>query len=224
MKKKLSKFGNSIVTILYRIKESIKILSIKRNFFEDLGIDYLGPLDGHDVKGLIETFSEVKNVKKPILIHVITKKGKGYCSSEESPDKFHGISGVCFNGDSSIPIAKEGISYSEVFGNKLCELAKKGEKIFAITAAMKLGTGLNKFATQFSERFIDVGIAEDHAVLYAIGLQKKGFKPVVAIYSTFLQRAYDELIHDAGLGNYRILFCIDRGGLVSDDFLFKKHT
>ncbi len=217
LRKKLSKFGDGLVKFLYRIKESVKMLSIKRNFFEDLGIAYVGPMDGHNIKVLINTFEEVKQTKKPILIHVITKKGKGYTPSEENPGKYHGISGVALNGDSSIPLKAEGPSYSEIFGKKLIELAKKDDKIFAITAAMKSGTGLTEFANLFPERFSDVGITEDHAVLYACGLQKKGFKPVVAIYSTFLQRAYDELIHDVGIGKYKILFCIDRGGLVLDD-------
>ncbi|MGC8764387.1 MAG: 1-deoxy-D-xylulose-5-phosphate synthase [Brevinematia bacterium] len=216
LKKKLSTVGEKMVKFLYRLKESIKILSMGRNFFEDLGIAYLGPMDGHNIKTLINTFEEVKKVKKPILIHIVTRKGKGYIPSEENPGKYHGISPSITNGDSFQP-EKSGITYSEVFGKKLCELAKKDEKIFAITAAMKLGTGLLEFSNQFPHRFSDVGITEDHAILYAAGLQKAGFKPVVAIYSTFLQRGYDELIHDVGIGNYKILFCIDRAGLVADD-------
>ncbi len=214
---KLQKLGEQIIKFLYRIKESVKILSIGRNFFEDLGIAYVGPMDGHNLKVLINTFEEVKNIKKPILIHVITKKGKGFPPSEENPGKYHGISGISTNSDSSIPLKENGISYSEVFGKKICQLAEKDEKIFAITAAMKLGTGLFEFSKQFPDRFLDVGITEDHAILFACGLQKLGFKPVVAIYSTFLQRGYDELIHDVGIGKYKILFCIDRAGLVLDD-------
>ncbi len=217
LRKKLSKVGDVIVKFLYRLKESVKILSIKRNFFEDLGIAYVGPMDGHNIKTLINTFEEVKQIKKPILIHVVTKKGKGYNPSEENPAKFHGISGVATNCDSSIPLKSTLPSYSEIFGKKLCELAKRDDKIFAITAAMKSGTGLTEFASLFPDRFADVGITEDHAILYASGLQKTGVKPVVAIYSTFLQRGYDQLLHDVGIGKYKILFCIDRAGLVLDD-------
>jgi 1-deoxy-D-xylulose-5-phosphate synthase len=217
LKNKLSKAGVIITKFLYRIKESIKFLSRERNFFEDLGIAYVGPVDGHDLKALINAFFEIKIAKKPLLLHVVTKKGKGFLPSEENPTKFHGISGIALNGDSSIPIGFDTPGYSEVFGKKLVELAQRDEKIFAITAAMKVGTGLKEFASRFPERFCDVGIAEDHAVLFAAGLQKRGFKPVVAIYSTFLQRGFDELIHDVGIGKYKILFCLDRAGLVPDD-------
>lgn len=217
LRKNFSKVGEFLVKLLYRFKESIKMLSIGRNFFEDMGLTYVGPVDGHNLKSLVTTFQEIKNVKKPLLLHVVTKKGKGFLPSEENPTEFHGISAISVNGDLSIHLNSDLPSYSQVFGKKLCELAQKDEKIFAITAAMKSGTGLTDFAEKFPDRFIDVGIAEDHGVLFACGLQKKGIKPVVAIYSTFLQRGYDELLHDVGIGKYKILFCLDRAGLVPED-------
>jgi 1-deoxy-D-xylulose-5-phosphate synthase len=209
--------GHFFVKTLYKIKESLKPLVIKKNFFEDLGISYNGPIDGHNLKMLIEIFQEIKDINKPILIHVVTTKGKGYKPSEENPGKYHGISGVAVNGDSCIPLEAEGPSYSEIFGNTLVKIAEQDNKIFAITAAMKSGTGLKEFAQRFPDRFTDVGIAEQHAVDYAFGLSIEGYKPVVAIYSTFLQRAFDQLVHDVSIANAKILFCLDRAGLVPCD-------
>jgi len=209
--------GKFLVKTFYNIKELLKQLVIKKNFFEDLGISYYGPIDGHNIKTLIDTFREIKDITKPIIIHTVTKKGKGYKPSEDNPGKYHGIAGVATNGDSCIPTESIGPSYSEIFGETLVNLAGNDPRIYAITAAMKSGTGLKNFADKFPLRFTDVGIAEQHAVDFAVGLSLKGFKPVVAIYSTFLQRAFDQLIHDAGIGNIGILFCIDRSGLVPCD-------
>lgn len=209
--------GRPLVRLFYGIKESIKSIILQKNFFEDMGISYYGPLDGHNIKKLIETFEEIKNINKSIIIHIVTMKGKGYKPSEDNPGHYHGITGVSLNGDSSIPIEKEGESYSKVFGKALMELAEKDSDIFAVTAAMKTGTGLKEFADKFPGRFTDVGIAEQHAVDYAVGLSLKGKKPVVAIYSTFLQRSFDQLIHDASIAKAKILFCLDRAGLVPGD-------
>lgn len=209
--------GHWLIKNLYRAKEFIKSVLIRKNFFEDLGISYYGPIDGHDIKKLKETFTEIRGISKPIIIHVMTVKGRGYKPSEENPGQYHGISGVAVNGDSSIPLVKEMPSYSAVFGKTLTDMAEKDNSIFAITAAMKSGTGLKPFAERFPERFADVGIAEQHAVDHALGLSLKGFKPVVAIYSTFLQRAFDQLVNDIGIANAKVLFCLDRAGLVPGD-------
>jgi len=214
---KIPLVGKPVVSLLYRIKESIKSFFLKKNFFEDMGISYYGPIDGHDIKVLIETFREVKDISKPIIVHVVTKKGKGFKPSEDNPVHYHGISPISLNGDSSIPIEKEEKSYSFFFGKILCKLAQKDPSIIAITAAMKSGTGLKEFSEKFPDRFIDVGIAEQHAVDFAFGLSLKGKKPVVAIYSTFLQRGFDQLIHDIGIARAKVLFCIDRAGLVPAD-------
>lgn len=217
LQKKLP-FGRRFVGLFYRLKELFKSTLIKRNFFEDMDICYYGPIDGHDIHKLIDTFHEIKGITKPIIIHVITTKGKGYAPSEDNPGKYHGIAGAKIPDESSPRVCKdEGEAYSEVFGKTLTEIADKDPKIFAITAAMKSGTGLNSFAEKHPSRFSDVGIAEEHAVDYAIGLSLQGYKPVVAIYSTFLQRSYDQLIHDAGIANAKILFCLDRAGLVPGD-------
>jgi len=217
MIRRIPMVGRPIVGLLYGLKERIKSIMIQKNFFEDMGISYCGPIDGHNIKKLIETFREIKNINKSIIIHVVTTKGKGYKPSEDNPGHFHGISGITVNGDGSIPINKEDNSYSKVFGNTLIQLAKNDPAIFAITAAMKTGTGLKEFADLYPDRFTDLGIAEQHAVDYALGLSLRGEKPVVAIYSTFLQRGFDQLIHDAGISKARILFCLDRAGLVPGD-------
>ncbi len=217
MKKRVPIIGRPLVGLLYGFKERIKSILIRKNFFEDMGISYCGPIDGHNIKKLIATFEEIKNINKSIIIHVVTTKGKGYKPSEDNPGHYHGISGIAINGDTSIPIEKEEDSYSKVFGNTLVKIAKKDPLIFAITAAMKTGTGLKEFADLYPDRFTDVGIAEQHAIDYAVGLSLKGKKPVVAIYSTFLQRGFDQLIHDASISKARVLFCLDRAGLVPGD-------
>lgn len=208
------------VGILYHTKEWIKrqlwrIVGRKRNFFEDLNICYYGPLDGHNLKGLLKTFEGIKGLDKPVLVHVRTIKGKDYQPSEENPERYHGISApkVCAPGE----IPTEGRSFSEIFGDTLVSLAACEPRLFAITAAMESGTGLSEFASLYPERFADVGIAEQHAVTFAFGLALRGFIPVVAIYSTFLQRAFDQLVHDIGISRAHVVFVLDRAGLVPGD-------
>lgn len=184
--------------------------------FQELGFIYLGPIDGHNIELLIDTFESAKGLKGPLLIHVVTKKGKGYEFAENDSTKFHGISP--FNStNGKVEKKTNDISYTEVFGNTLTELAKENEEIVAITAAMSEGTGLNKFARIFPERFFDVGIAEEHAVTFAAGLAKAGGKPVLVIYSTFLQRAYDQIVHDVCIQKLPVTFILDRGGIVGED-------
>lgn len=209
-------FGDQGVKIFRKIEEYTKGLFAPGIIFEELGFTYVGPIDGHSLFDLEQTLENVKSMRGPILIHVITQKGKGYKFAEENPVVFHGvspfdkISGI-FNKTSTAP------SYSKVFGDALVELAEKDEKIVAITPAMKEGSGLVEFAKRFPNRFFDVGIAEQHAATFAGGLALEGFKPVAAYYSTFLQRAYDQVIHDIAFQELPVLFAIDRGGLVGDD-------
>ncbi|OHD57331.1 MAG: 1-deoxy-D-xylulose-5-phosphate synthase [Spirochaetes bacterium GWF1_51_8] len=215
---KMPGIGGAIQRFLYRTKEFIKNLFIPENLFRDMGMLYYGPFDGHNLKELIHVFTSIKHtVDRPVILHIKTQKGKGYEPSENDPSSFHGIAGVSINGDGSIPLEEHGKSYSAIFGEEMCALAEKDENIHAITAAMSTGTGLTEFAARFPGRLTDVGIAEQHAVDYAMGLSIKGLKPVVAIYSTFLQRAYDQLIHDIGIANSKVIFCIDRAGLVPGD-------
>src|SRR4030043_1909358 len=211
----IPKVGGQVAKIAQKAEETIKGMILPGLLFEELGFDYVGPIDGHNTELLIETFKRIKTSTSPTLIHVITKKGKGYEFSEKNPSMFHGIGP--FKLETGVPITGEGLSYSEVFGETLTELAKKDEKIIAITAAMKEGTGLEHFAKKYPERFYDVGIAEPHAVTFAAGLATRGLKPVVAIYSTFLQRSYDEIIHDVCLQNLHVVFAIDRAGIVGED-------
>ena len=184
-------------------------------YFEDIGFTYLGPVDGHNIEKLENILKIAKEVKGPVLVHIITKKGKGYKFAEENPDKFHGISP--FNIETGEKLEKSKKDYSKVFGDKLLELAKKDKKIVAVTAAMKDGTGLKEFAKQFPDRFFDVGIAEGHAVGLVAGMAKAGLKPVLPLYSSFLQRGYDQLIHDVAIQNIPVTICIDRAGLVGND-------
>lgn len=207
--------GHWIRDGLFGIKSYFKKILFKQpNIFENLGVRYLGPFNGHNIEQLITLFRQVKLEKTPILIHVLTQKGRGYQEAITNPTEFHGISGV----DDSIPSdTKKRISWSKAFGDSICELAKQEQNIIAITAAMKEGTGLVNFADQYPQNFIDVGIAEQHAVTCAAGLALQGKKPIVAIYSTFLQRAYDQIIHDIAIGNLPVIFCLDRAGLVLGD-------
>ena len=207
--------GTGIVKIAHGIKKGIKQLVIPNMYFEDLGFTYLGPVDGHDIQKLEKIFEKSKHIEGPIVIHVITKKGKGYAPAEENPDRFHGTSG--FNIKTGETKSKKKKDYSAVFGNKLVELAKKDNKIVAVTASMKDGTGLKNFASKYPDRFFDVGIAEQHAVGMIAGMAKEGLKPVFAVYSSFLQRAYDQLVHDIAIQNLPVVICIDRAGLVGAD-------
>ncbi len=207
--------GKPIVKVVQRIKRSIKQLVIPKMFFEDIGFTYLGPVDGHNIEQLENILKLSKQVEGPVLIHVLTKKGKGYKIAEENPDRFHATSP--FDIETGKTKKEKKSDYSKVFGEKLVNLAKNNEKIVAITASMKDGTGLTKFAKEFPERFFDIGIAEQHAVTMAAGMAKEGMIPFVPIYSSFYQRAYDQVIHDVAIQNLPVIMCIDRAGLVGQD-------
>lgn len=209
--------GKRLFRILKVAEEVLKGLFSPGIIFEELGFKYLGPLDGHNLDHLIETFKNVKNLRRPVLVHVITRKGKGFAPAEEDPTAYHGVG--CFDPDKGLKLEGNGYppTYSEVFGQTLVELAEKDPRIVAITAAMRHGTGLSRFAERFPERFFDVGIAEQAAVSLAAGLALSGFRPVVAIYSAFLQRAYDQIVEEVALQALPVLFCLDRAGIVGED-------
>ncbi len=207
--------GQKIVTKLFNLKTDIKNkLYSQSTFFEDLGYRYMGPIDGHDVEHLCKALESAKKVGGPVLLHVITVKGKGYGHAEKSPSIFHGISK--FDVDTGEAVSGC-VSFSDKFGEYICEHAKKDSSVCAITAAMKAGTGLQKFSEDYPERFFDVGIAEEHAVTFASGLAKNGMRPVYAVYSTFLQRCYDQIVHDISLQKLKIIFAVDRAGFVGED-------
>lgn len=210
---KIPVIGKPIVSFAHYTKQIIKRAVIHNMYFEDIGFTYLGPVDGHNLKKLEDILERSKKIKGPVLIHIITKKGKGYRLAEENPDKFHGIS--AYNKETGE--TKKSNNYSKIFGNKLIELAQKDKKIVAVTAAMKDGTGLKEFAEKFPDRFFDVGIAEQHAVGLIAGMAKAGLKPVMPIYSSFLQRGYDQIIHDIALSNIPVTICVDRAGIVGND-------
>lgn len=208
--------GQKVAAGLKRTKDGIKQFFVPGMLFENMGITYLGPVDGHDVGAMQRAFQEAKRVKGAVLVHVLTKKGKGYEPAEKNPSKFHGTEPFVI--ETGLPKKKkEKPNYTDVFSAALCKLAEKDEKVVAITAAMPDGTGLKKFANLYPERFFDVGIAEEHAVTFAAGLAAGGIKPVVAIYSSFLQRAYDQIVHDVCIQNLPVVFAIDRAGLVGSD-------
>ncbi len=209
--------GKQIYNLLYRSKGTLKNAIMPENsMFEYLGIKYVGPIDGHDIKRLINVFNRAKKLNMPVLIHVMTKKGKGYEPAETLPSVYHGV-GKFDAKVGVLPNYNKKETYSDVFGRKMLEMAAKNNKICAITAAMPSGTGLNKFANLYPKRFFDVGIAEEYAVTFAAGLAKGGFIPVFAVYSTFLQRSYDQIIHDVCIQNLHVIFAIDRAGIVGDD-------
>lgn len=208
--------GKPLVSHLKKTKSSIKQLFVPGMFFEDMGITYLGPIDGHDIKALYRTFEEAKKLNNAVLVHVITKKGKGYLPAEEFPSKFHGTGPFAIETGEALE-KKEKDTYTDVFGKVMCDLAAKDSKVVAITAAMSDGTGLSEFSRRYKKRFFDVGIAEEHAVTFAAGLAAGGLKPVFAVYSSFLQRAYDQLIHDVALQNLPVVFAVDRAGIVGND-------
>jgi len=210
--------GKPALRFAKQAEESLKGLLIPGLLFEELGLKYTGPIDGHRLDYLIETFQNVKKMRGPILVHVITKKGKGYRPAEMNPALFHGVGP--FVAETGEPIGdpkKNPPTYTEVFGETLCRLAEENQHLIAITAAMQSGTGLEEFSKKFPDRFYDIGIAEQHAVTFAAGLALEGMKPVVAIYSTFLQRAYDQILHDVCLQNLPVVFALDRGGIVGED-------
>ncbi|MDR0889985.1 MAG: 1-deoxy-D-xylulose-5-phosphate synthase [Oscillospiraceae bacterium] len=207
--------GKAIYRFSHRIKERMKRMLLGSTIFEEMGFAYYGPVDGHDLRRLEYMLRLVKDHNKPVLLHVITQKGKGFTPAEQSPDVFHGIG--CFDPIDGHTKRKGKLSFSETFGQTMCELGAQDARVCAITAAMQRGTGLDAFAAQFPNRCFDVGIAEGHAVSMAGGLAKQGMIPVVAVYSTFLQRAYDMLLQDVSLLNLHVVFAIDRAGLVGDD-------
>lgn len=213
---KLPVVGKPLIDKISRTKNGIKQLLIPGMLFENMGITYLGPVDGHNIKALCQVFREAKKLDHAVLVHVRTKKGKGYLPAEKNPARFHGISP--FDVETGKPKTEKTYpDYTDVFSKKICQLAEKDSRIVAVTAAMPDGTGLKRFATKFPDRFFDVGIAEEHAVTSAAGMAAAGLRPVVAVYSSFLQRGYDQIVHDVCIQNLPVLFCVDRAGLVGSD-------
>lgn len=211
-----TKTGESIVATIRKTKSSVKHLIIPGMFFEDMGMTYLGPVDGHDINGLMKVIKEAKRVKGTVIVHVNTQKGKGYKPAENHPARFHGAEP--FDIETGLPKkVRNKPNYTDVFSTVMCKLGQKNEKLVAITAAMPDGTGLKRFHNRFPDRFFDVGIAEQHAVTFAAGMAAGGYIPVVAIYSSFLQRAYDQILHDVCIQNMHVIFAIDRAGLVGSD-------
>lgn len=213
----LPSIGKSVLRFAKQAEESLKRFLMPGLLFEELGLKYIGPIDGHRLDHLIETFQNVKKLRGPILVHVITKKGKGYGPAEMNPSRFHGVSP--FDLETGEPAGQKGgiPSYTEVFGETLRALAREKKNVIAVTAAMQNGTGLEEFSREFPDRFYDIGIAEQHAVTFAAGIALEGLKPVVAVYSTFLQRAYDQIVQDVCLQNLPVVFALDRGGVVGED-------
>lgn len=211
---KIPKVGEAVVIGVRRAKDSVKYFLVPGMFFEDIGFTYIGPIDGHNVKKIEEALERCKQLNEPVLLHVITKKGKGYRKAEENPNLYHGV-GV-FDIKLGV-IEKKSNTYSDAFGKAMCKLSEKDKRIYAITAAMPDGTGLSDFKRLYRDRFIDVGIAEQHAVTMAAGMALSGIVPVFAVYSTFLQRAYDQILHDVCLQNLHVIFAIDRAGIVGQD-------
>ena len=200
-----------------RAEEHVKGMVVPGTLFEELGFNYIGPIDGHDMDTLVKTLSNLRNLHGPQFLHVVTTKGKGYTPAEENPIAFHGVGKFCPESGKLEKSSAKSPTYTQVFGQWLCDMAKADNKLVAITPAMREGSGLVEFSEQYPERYFDVGIAEQHAVTVAAGMACDGLKPVVAIYSTFLQRAYDQLIHDVALQNLPVLFAIDRAGVVGPD-------
>lgn len=211
-----TKFGKNIVYNLKHAKDSIKHFIVPGMFFEDMGITYIGPIDGHNILLMRSAFQTAFAANKPVLVHVITEKGRGYEFARKNPVVFHGVDPFDIKSGKTLARSPQK-SYTKVFSDTLMKLAAKDEKIVAITAAMPQGTGLNEFSKKFPKRFFDVGIAEEHAVTFAAGLAAGGCRPVVAVYSTFLQRAYDQLVHDVCIGGLPVVFAIDRAGIVGND-------
>jgi 1-deoxy-D-xylulose-5-phosphate synthase len=209
--------GEDILGLLRKSEDSFITFFTPGMLFEAFKFQYLGPISGHRLDRLIETFENIKHLEGPVLVHVLTVKGKGYGPAEKDPAHYHGLGSFEISTGTPKKMSVDPPTFTEVFGNAMVELGEREKRLFAITAAMPEGTGLNQFAEIYPERFMDVGIAEQHAVTFAAGLATEGFKPVVAIYSTFLQRAFDQVIHDVCLPNLPVVFCLDRGGLVGED-------
>jgi len=215
--KRIPRFGFRAYRAARRLEEGLKNLLVPGMLFEEMGFRYFGPIDGHNIAHITATLKNTKNLNEPILIHVVTKKGKGYKFAEERPGDFHGTGPFDIDTGDRILSAKPGRTFTDAFGEKAVELGYKDEKIIAVTAAMLDGTGLAKFASYFPDRFFDVGISEEHAVTFAAGCALAGLKPIVAVYSTFLQRCYDQLVHDVCLQALPVVFCLDRAGIVGED-------
>ncbi len=214
--KDMPKYGDQMVKFIRRAKNSFKQLVIPGMMFEDMGVTYLGPVDGHDIPRLIRVLQEAKRVKKAVIVHVLTQKGKGYVPAERHPARFHGAEP--FEIETGLPThPRTKANYTDIFSTVMTKLGQRDDKVVAITAAMPDGTGLKRFHNMFPERFFDVGIAEEHAVTFAAGLAAGGLKPIVAVYSSFLQRAYDQILHDVCIQNLPVVFAIDRAGLVGSD-------
>lgn len=207
--------GKKLYALIHRIKTWMRKKLIGVTLFEEMGFQYLGPVDGHDTEKLTFLLQQAKEMREPVLLHVITTKGRGYAPAEGQPADFHGVGS--FDPNTGMTQMKKSQSFSQTFGDEICKLAAEDSRICAITAAMEQGTGLSRFAAEYRQRFFDVGIAEGHAVAMAAGLAKQGMVPVVAVYSTFLQRAYDMLIEDVSLLNLHVVFAVDRAGLVGED-------
>ncbi len=212
---RIPKVGEPFLKMAQKAEDTVKGFFVPGMLFEELGFEYVGPIDGHNIEILIETLERFKDFPGPVLIHTITKKGKGYSPAEKSPWIFHGVGP--FDIETGNQMSSDNMTFSDVFGSSLVKLAREDKRIVAVTAAMTEGTGLAEFARTFPMRFYDVGIAEAHAVTFAAGIASQGLKPVVAIYSTFLQRAYDEIVHDVCLQNLPVIFAIDRAGIVGED-------
>lgn len=214
--KDVPKYGGRVVQGIRKAKSSFKQLVVPGMFFEDMGITYLGPVDGHDIPAMLHMFQEAKRVRNAVLVHVITQKGKGFAPAERHPARFHGAEP--FDIKTGIPTKPRTVAnYTDIFSTVMTKIGARDEKVVAITAAMPDGTGLKRFRNLYPDRFFDVGIAEEHAVTFAAGLAAGGLKPVVAIYSSFLQRAYDQILHDVCIQNLPVVFAIDRAGLVGSD-------
>jgi 1-deoxy-D-xylulose-5-phosphate synthase len=216
MAKKIPFIGNAFFNLVVRLKRAVKAVFYIDNFFVDLGFEYVGPIGGHNIQALISVMEDVRKLNRPVVIHIITRKGKGYGYAEEDPDSYHGVGS--FSVDGGIEQGGKNIkSFTECFSDCICEAAKNDKRITAVTAAMKTGTGLFAFADNFPKRFFDVGIAEEHAVTFAAGLAAQKLRPIVAVYSTFIQRAVDQVIHDAALQKLPVIFALDRAGLTGAD-------
>ena len=207
--------GRTIYRVTHKVKTAVKETLLPCSLFEDMGFTYLGPVDGHDVRGLTRLLRYAKDIEGPVLLHIRTVKGKGYPPAERNPDAYHGVSKFCVQ--TGAPLRPSGASYSSAFGAALCQLAEEDRRVCAITAAMRDGTGLKGFEERFPNRFFDVGISEGHAVAMAAGLAKQGCVPVFAVYSSFLQRGYDMLLHDVAILGLHVVFGVDRAGLVGED-------
>lgn len=208
--------GDKVANKIRRFKNMFKQMVVPGMLFEDMGITYLGPVDGHDINAMVRTFQEARRIRKAVIVHVITEKGRGFTPAERHPARFHGTEP--FDVETGLPLkARTSANYTDVFSTVMLKLASRDERVVAITAAMPDGTGLKRFRNVYPDRFFDVGIAEEHAVTFAAGLAAGGMRPIVAIYSSFLQRAYDQILHDVCLQNLPVVFAIDRAGLVGSD-------